>query len=178
MFNTPEYSSTLSQNNIILSYKGNLTQELCKNIIQLVEVKLERVETNKTLKRKVIRILVEVIQNLYHHFEDKKLQKRKGSIYISLRKENSEYIIVSGNPISKRNEVELRERMDFINKLTSHEIKINYRESLSNKLFSAKGGAGLGLLDMLRKSGGKVDYKFQTFNNDYSFFNLKVKVSV
>ena len=50
--------------------------------------------------------------------------------------------------------------------------KIN--EILSNKEFSEKGGGGLGMIEMLRKSGNPIDSKFIIFDKNLYFFNFSI----
>ncbi|MCZ6898904.1 MAG: DUF6272 family protein, partial [Bacteroidetes bacterium] len=42
---------------------------------------------------------------------------------------------------------------------------------------SEKGGAGLGFVDMARKSGHKLEFGFETMNDEFSFFSLKSVIS-
>jgi hypothetical protein len=41
---------------------------------------------------------------------------------------------------------------------------------------SAKGGGGLGLVDIARKSGNKLEYEFFNYNDNYYFFDLTIRV--
>jgi len=173
----PEIMMTETSNNIVLTYKGNLTDDLFHNLIRLAEVKLEIIESNNKLKKKVYGVVVEVLQNVYHHFENQVIKGKFFNITFTIRKLKSGYLILTGNPIAKNKIKILQENIDSINGMSSSELALNYRKTLGNHMFSPKGGAGLGLLHLVRKSGSKVDYKFHAFNSDYSFFNLKVKVS-
>ena len=47
---------------------------------------------------------------------------------------------------------------------------------LSTSEFSNKGGAGLGLIEMAKKTGNKLDYDFVPLDNDYSYFILSKTV--
>jgi len=47
--------------------------------------------------------------------------------------------------------------LDEINNLQTDEIRNVYRQMLSNAQFSDKGGAGLGLIEMAKKTGNKLD---------------------
>jgi hypothetical protein len=42
---------------------------------------------------------------------------------------------------------------------------------------SEKGGAGLGFIDIARKSGNKLDYEFKDINGKSTFFIINTKVS-
>ena len=52
-----------------------------------------------------------------------------------------------------------------------------YKFILNHQKLSAKGGGGLGLLDMARKTGNKLEYAFYDHDSDFSFFNLDVKIN-
>ena len=41
---------------------------------------------------------------------------------------------------------------------------------------SVKGGGGLGLIDIARKSGEKLQYNIREINESFSFFTLTVKI--
>jgi hypothetical protein len=47
---------------------------------------------------------------------------------------------------------------------------------LSNAEFSNKGGAGLGLIEMAKKTGNKLDYDFVSIDSEYSYFILSKTV--
>ena len=53
-----------------------------------------------------------------------------------------------------------------------------YQEILNNEGFSQKGGGGLGMIDIVRKSGQKLEFNFQNINENFSFFSLHIKISL
>ncbi len=57
------------------------------------------------------------------------------------------------------------------------EIRNVYRQVLSRTEFSEKGGAGLGLLEMAKKTGNKLDYDFVPLGKDFSYFVLSKTVN-
>jgi uncharacterized protein YpuA (DUF1002 family) len=78
----------------------------------------------------------------------------------------------------KNEEVEkLKTRLDKVNSLSKDELRQFYREILDNNQISKKGGANLGMIDMARKSGEKLDYHFTKVNDQLTFFDLRVRVS-
>jgi hypothetical protein len=82
-----------------------------------------------------------------------------------------------GNYIKNEAVRELRERIDKINELDYEELKKLYRFKLENGSFHAGGGAGLGIIDIARKSGTKISYNFEVINTSYSFFSLNIAVN-
>ena len=173
-----EHYQRMHHDNIILAYKGSVSEALFDSILQLAENKIEKIEIKTKIKKKVFNILVEILQNVYHHFEEKQegLDEEKSIIFL-LYKEEFGYRIISGNQVFNSEVKLLGERIDFINNMTNDQLKSIYRERLSDGEISNKGGAGLGMLDIVRKSGEKIDYNFQKIDNQYSFFSLEIKIS-
>jgi hypothetical protein len=66
--------------------------------------------------------------------------------------------------------------LEEVNNLSPDELKEYYRQSLSETEFTEKGGAGLGIIEMARKSGHKLKYEFTKINNEYSFFSLTITI--
>jgi hypothetical protein len=48
---------------------------------------------------------------------------------------------------------------------------------LNNGEMSLKGGGGLGMIDIARKTGEKLEYNFLEIDNKVSFFTLNIKVT-
>ena len=70
----------------------------------------------------------------------------------------------------------LKVKLDEINNLEANEIRNVYRQMLSMSEFSNKGGAGLGLIEMAKKTGNKLDYDFVPLDDDFSYFILSKTV--
>src|SRR5690606_9676345 len=95
-----EHYQRMHHDNIILAYKGSVSEALFDSILQLAENKLDKIELHTKLKKKVFNILVEILQNVYHHFEAKEqgLNEEKSIIFL-LYKEDFGYRIISGNHV-------------------------------------------------------------------------------
>ena len=60
----------MEKNNILLSFKGDVTSELLTSILQIMENKMDNMQEEPKMKKKVYNVLVECLQNLYHHMDD------------------------------------------------------------------------------------------------------------
>jgi hypothetical protein len=179
-FNLQEYYSNLSKGDVILAYKGSITSELINDILEGVEQKLEDADADSKLRKKIYNILVESLQNLFHHIEvthegvEEKLDPKFG--ILAVIKENDIYKVTTGNFINARRIKFLKEKIDKINSLSKDELKDMYKFILNHQKLSAKGGGGLGLVDIARKSGNKLEYEFFNYNDNYYFFDLTIRV--
>ena len=84
-FNIFDYYSDMEKNNILLSFKGTITDDLISAIIELIENKLELKNESSRIKKKVFNILVECLQNLYHHIVGSSLIRDQGGHHFSGR---------------------------------------------------------------------------------------------
>lgn len=179
-FNIENYFSDQPKDNIILYYKGNVDSDVINHVLDSVEEKMVAANEHPKLRKKVYNVLVESLQNLYHHvdrvpeaFEE---QAEKYGLLV-VRKVPEGYKIVTGNFVQAENMEKLEEKIKRINRSTHEEIKELYKFILNHQRISAKGGGGLGLVDIARKTGNKLDYAFVTYNDKYSFFYLDILVN-
>jgi len=180
-FNIQDYYEKLNSGDVLLAYKGSITSDLINNVLDAVESKLHEFNEHSKVRKKVYNVLVESLQNLYHHIDDlpqkysDQFDTRFGILVVS--KETEYYKISTGNFIRSEKTGDLREKIDKINTLSNSELKDMYKFILNHQKLSDKGGGGLGLVDIARKTGNKLNYNFENFNNDFQFFVLEVIIS-
>ena len=170
----------LNEREVLLSFKGMLTSDLLTTVLSSVESKLESVEDKTKVKKKMFNILVECIQNLYYHIDEDETNSNlthDNSVLLVVSKTGSDYVIMTGNYMETNNVERLQTKLDLVNSLDKVELKTYYKETLSNGTRSNKGTAGLGLIDIARKSGQKLDYDFNRVDERLTFFSLIVKVA-
>jgi len=184
MLNIYEIYQKMENDQIILSFKGDITQDLLTSVFEIMELKLEKENEDFKIKKKFNHVLIECLQNVYHHMEDLEEIKDQlntdvtpNAIFIIRKLDHRSYEIITGNHIMQSKVANLKSRIEKINSLNTEELKSYYLEMLSSNEFSEKGGAGLGIIDMARKSGHKLGYSFDPVNDQLSFFSLIVKIS-
>ncbi len=171
----------MERDNIILSFKGDITQDLLSSVYQIMESRMDTVQEEPRRKKKFYHILVECLQNVYHHMEslqeaDLKDSEERTAIFMIANGVGEQYIIITGNLILKNKVADLQSKLEKINTMNAEELRAYYLETLSNTELSDKGGAGLGMIDIARKSGHKINFSFNEVNDKYSFFSLAVTV--
>ena len=70
MLDIYDFYDKMERNHILLSFKGDITSELLTSILQIMESKLENLQEEPKVKKKVYNVLVECLQNLYHHMDE------------------------------------------------------------------------------------------------------------
>ena len=183
MLDIYDFYEKMERNKIMLSFKGDITSELLTSILQIMESKLDNMQEEPRLKKKVYNVLVECLQNLYHHMDevsfndlDEEAKITRSAIFM-IGKQQEYYSIITGNYILTKNVDGFKAKLDKINNMDKEQLKDYYKEVLSEGGFSEKGGGGLGMIDIARKSGQKLDYTFTQVDDKYSFFNLNIKIT-
>ena len=179
MLDIYDFYDKMERNHILLSIKGDITSELLTSILQIMESKLENLHEEPKVKKKVYNVLVECLQNLYHHMDEVDMttsDKTRSAIFM-IGRLDGKYTIISGNYIRKENVPGLDTRLQEINTMTQEQLKEYYKKVLANGEMSAKGGGGLGMIDIARKTGEKLNYTFMPIDDKYSFFSLNIKIS-
>jgi hypothetical protein len=168
---------TMMSQKLILVYQGDFTQETTKSILAMAERNLDSSGEESTIKRKVFNVMVEALQNIVKHSDELiDGSTRSHAAIFLIGKEDDQYSIMSGNPIQKKNVEALKKKLEQINGLDKEGLKEMYKEIIKNTTISDKGGAGLGFVDMARKSGEDLEFSFPEMNAEYCFFCLKVNV--
>ena len=170
----------MEKEDIILSFKGDITKELLSSVYQIVEARMENDNEDPKKKKKFFHVLVECLQNMYNHMESLQggpMEHNGSGIFMIGKGEDGGYRIITGNFVHAENAELLRERIDKINSMNPQELKAYYLEKLGTTELSDKGGAGLGIIDIARKSGNKIDYNFQPPAENYSFFTLSATIN-
>ena len=175
-----EIYKKLEERNVLLSFKGMITSELLTTILQIMESKMDHIDENPKVKKKVFNILVECLQNLYHHIDQDDfvhIPAEERSALLMIAKIGDAYQITTGNYMKAGDVSGLKEKLDLVNGMDKEELKTYYKQVLSEGSMSSKGTAGLGMIDIARKSGEKLDYEFLSINDKTSFFSLTVKIA-
>jgi hypothetical protein len=73
-------------------------------------------------------------------------------------------------------EATLRSKIDTVNDMNGPDLKTYYKEILNNTQFSEKGGAGLGFIDMKKRSGCPLEYEITEADQELKKYTLTVKV--
>jgi Family of unknown function (DUF6272) len=155
-------------NNTLLSHYGNITPEYIDGVIEVVN----SFDEKPSLIRKICFLIVESLQNVVHHSD--KDENGDTRAYFELIKNEDSYTIKTGNLISKEKTEELEKRMDCVLKTTDEEAKEKILNKLKDEGFSEKGGAGIGLLSIKRKTNNQYHYHTEELNETHNLIHFEI----
>ncbi|MBR6279435.1 MAG: SiaB family protein kinase [Bacteroidales bacterium] len=176
----------VKKGNLIAAHEGEITSEVITEFLSKVEDSLLQNGEAVKIVRKLYNILVEALQNLYHHLEippkdyseSLHLDENCRYAFCTLVKEGKgSFKITTGNFVKGKTIQFLKDRIEQLNYLSTYELKELYKRVLNNDEFSEKGGGGLGFIEMARMSGNKLGYDFIKYDSQYSFFVLEIHIN-
>lgn len=165
----------------ILRHRGSINGPIIAELLDDLDFKCINLDLSDPKRRKIFNIAVEMFQNLYHYtrdlsmdaYEDDKLRE----IFLSLDEDEDCFSLTTSNSIKNQDIKGLTKKLEFVNGLDSKELREYYKTILSNEQFSDKGGAGLGFIDMKKRSGLPLEFKFEKIDDRISKYTLVIKVN-
>ncbi len=164
--------------NTLISFIGEIDSNIETDLLAQVEECLNTLKCPAAKQEKIIGITVELLQNILHHASPQPPGDNIIASVFQLEKDKDYYIISASNFMRTKKCAVLQKRIDYLNTLAPLELKNLYQNILDNGQ-AARETAGLGLIDIRRKSGKPILYKFELpsiRDNNYSLFNVKVLV--
>jgi hypothetical protein len=172
------FYNKLIDDKLCLLYNGSFSDSITHKFIALSEYNLSANEDLSKIRNRVSFLMAECFQNIVRHGEGKNTDNTANDLpgFFSTKNIGNTYFITSGNLINKTNIPRLEGQLKQVNSLNSDELKELYRNVIENQGFSEKGGAGLGLIEMARKSGHRIEYDFEAYDEIYSFFYNQIRL--
>ena len=169
----------IQKHDVVLAYAGELDTRAMNTLINQIDEKIEKLDIDLDTRKRVYHIMVECLENLYRHTDktpESKLPEGDAFAVFSLMKEEKNYYLTTGNYIKNEDIPKMKGMIDKINGMSLEEKKQMYRDILSNRTFSEKGGAGLGMIEIAIRSSGELNYEFKSVDQDRSFYIFQTKI--
>jgi hypothetical protein len=158
---------------LVFVYRGIVTSENSVPLLTLLEKEMENSEFGFMGRKRLFMFVLESLQNVMKHATATQHGNMSLVVY---SKADPGYTVTTGNVLPNENIDELRTRLVEINKLDTNGLRNLYRQILVSAEMSSKGGAGLGLIEMAKKTGNRLDYDFVPVDKEYSYFVLSKTV--
>jgi hypothetical protein len=174
-----DFYRSMKEHEITLVYEGEITHQITKAFTSLTESNMAKEEESNTVQKKVFHVMVECLQNISKHADDVGendfMFSGRGIFMVAKGKED--YTVTTGNAIDNGRIGDLKTMLEQINSLDKDELTEMYKKQIKEGRLSEKGGAGLGFIDIKRKTGKNLEYHFLPISEQSSFFLLTSTIS-
>ena len=173
-----ERYKNLKIKDIILVFEGQVTLQVIKALTGLAEEQLDEVEDDKVLRR-VYHVMVESLQNINRHAEAYEYRGHPypGMGLVLVAKNKERFQVTTGNIVDNAHVEEITLFLARLNNLDQDALDDLYKKQVREGIVSPKGGAGLGFIDIRRKTGNYLDYSFVKIDNETNFFIFTSTIS-
>jgi len=163
---------------VTLAYEGEMNHQLMKVFTGIAMGRMEEDEEKRQLQKRVYHVMIECLQNIskhaFHTLEETNASLNHGILIIS--KNQEDYLVTTGNIIETSRTEFLNDLLTKINSLEKNQLDKLYKHQLKEGRLSRKGGAGLGFIDIKRKTGQNLEFHFLPVSKSHSFFLFTSKI--
>lgn len=184
--NTTKYSGNniitlekmMAANNIAMVWSGHLSSDIEKQVLSFTETQMNEDNIEVRVRRKVFSIMVECLQNISKYNPGFEVEEKLGMPIAMIISEKDGMRLTTGNLIKKSKIPQMEDRLKTVNKYDKKGLQELYRISLAGEDLKAEKTGIMGLIEIARKSGHKLDYKFDSVNSEYSYYSLSILVEI
>ncbi len=163
------------KDNFAFVYRGIFSNNILNLTTDLIQNSEEFKQTG--VQNKLSYLTIETFQNVIRYSETSQMSRDCSDLFI-FRRIQDDFFITTANLINKEKTSKIEKYLVKLNSLTLNELKQLYLEILTNQSFTDKGGAGLGFIEMIRKSRNRLRYRFVPYNVQYNYFYFQIQVNV
>jgi hypothetical protein len=174
--NNTNTSLSALQKDVSVYYSGSIDMGVMLQLLAKAEACLGSSEFSGSKKSHVLSVMIELLQNIQHHCPVNIATTEDSPIFL-LKKQPYSYTIITSNLVEKNNAIIFKNRVAELNAYTQEELIYHYRQILRNGTLN-NSGAGLGLIDIIRKSGNAIGIDFTSKDNKYDRVTVNVAISL
>lgn len=145
----------------LIQYEGQLSSEVRIQLLDLLKVVSLANLGKRTDLKKLCGIALELLDNAQRYCSS-------GGVSFEWRIEGELLVVSIKNTAARADAERLMKTVTEINSMTSDQVVAAFRDQLTNEQFGEKGGAGLGMLQIAKKTGSRLKASIeQTTENEF-----------
>jgi hypothetical protein len=159
-----------------LLYSGRFPDAHTARLIVLGEETTQEQDNSKGSRARLAFVLVEAYQNIIRHRAalPETLANGNGRSVLLIRVFSGAHEVSTMNPVSNAEAEHVVEQLNGLEQLIPEQLKERYLESLKSDSRTERGGAGLGLIEMARRSGNALRHRLSPIDPEHQLFSLQV----
>jgi hypothetical protein len=176
-----DIQAVLAKYRVLSCFSGRFSQGIIEEMGAAIKTHMEAQASPKSSVYSVFSIYIEQTQNIKNYVARMAGRAREAEIAVSSivcigETGGGGYFVWSGNEIELADVEPLRAKLEAVASADGEELKRLYREQLRRAPEPGASGAGIGLIEMARKSSAPIAYSFSEDGGPTAFFEIKVLV--
>lgn len=155
---------------LVFVHQGELDRPELERLAELSETHCMRSSVGVSTRKRLVNLMVEGLENIRHHTPG----DLADTAFALLVFESGSYRLIFGNAAPQVIVASLSHRIGILNEMDEVDLREHHLKLLANEGRTERGGAGLGLLTMVRKSSGPVLTHAFPRDNETAFLALEL----
>ncbi|MGQ7246905.1 biofilm regulation protein kinase SiaB [Halomonas sp. V046] len=165
------------QQKIMLSFNGPISHSLIEEIGQAIRNYLNSQAATQSATMDVFSTYIELTQNISRYAAAKGYSEEQATATVAVaRDEEGHYLVSAGNLVETDDGRSVLERVEGLAGMDAGELKRAYKQQLRKPREHPSDGAGLGLIDMSRRSRRPLKAKLEPLSPGQSFLCLTATI--
>ncbi|MDR5867565.1 biofilm regulation protein kinase SiaB [Halomonas koreensis] len=169
---------TYLQQRIMLCFNGPISRSLIEEIGHALRNYLNSQSAAPSAAMDVFAVYIEMTQNIRHYARARGYSEEDATATLAVARDAEDrYLVSAGNLVEETDGRPLVEAVEHLATLDAAELKRAYKQQLRRpRDEAAPTGAGLGLIDMARKSSRPLQARLQPLSCGRSLFSLTATI--
>ena len=179
--NLLKYKEINDDAGVIFSFSGRISQSVLSGIAETLEKEFVSNGLDYNTIHSIFAIFIEQMQNVMNYSNER--VNKEGNVFespgiciVGYDAEKGKYYVSSANMMKLSDEKKLIFVLEKINAMDNDTLRSYYKELRRSGLNSHEHGAGLGFLEMAKKSSEPFEYNITSLDSENAFFEIKVTV--
>ncbi len=163
---------------ILICFNGPTSRTLIGEIGAALKEHIESTRDCMSSAMDVFSVYIEMSQNIRHYTANRSYSDQEATATVVIAETGvDQYVVSAGNLIEVADGRCLMERVEALSRLDKVELKSLYKEQLRKpREDGAVTGAGLGLIDIARKSSEPLQASLDELGGGKAFFTLRATI--
>jgi hypothetical protein len=174
-----ELRESYNAKRILLCFNGPFSQGLIEEIGSALRNHMQSEASASSSAMDVFAVYIEIAQNIQHYCAARGYSEAEASATVVIaRDDDGRYMVVAGNIIDPSDSEALCQRIGSLAQMDKAQLKAAYKQQLRQpRDESSREGAGLGLIDIARKSSAPMTCSVHPVDaGERLFFSLRVVI--
>jgi len=174
--NISKIRNVMQEEGIVFSFSGMISQSLTEFMIETASEQFDKDGYDAKITKSMFLIAIEQLQNVMSYSKQKHIDKNEytspGVLVVGFDKDKQKYYVNSSNEIIESDKEKVSTKIDFINTMDNQEQRKYLRAKLRSADDKHDRGAGVGFIEMAKRSSEKLEYDFEEIDGKLFFHIL------
>nr|WP_320115866.1 SiaB family protein kinase [uncultured Desulfuromonas sp.] len=172
-----ELRDEFDKSGILICFNGPFHHSIMQEIGTAMRNHLAEENIAQEALMDVFAVYIEMAQNVSNYITFRQIARPEAaSSIITISRSGEGYQVSSGNIVLNEDVETLCRRVDEVNAMTRSEIRSAYKKQMRRDVPPDALGAGLGLLEIAKRSSEKMTYAVKILDAGSTFFSLTANI--